>query len=58
MTEKEKIEKEIKKIQLELIMANKNDGWWNEHMKSMLNYYENKLKKYEDVNNRILNKEN
>ena len=33
MKTKEEILNELRKVEIELIMSNYNDGWWNQYMK-------------------------
>lgn len=54
---KQKIKSEIKKTKTELIMSYSNDGWWNKFMEQKLKELEEKLKKIDNDNDRILNKE-
>lgn len=51
------IKSEIDRTKIELIMRNKNDGWWNKFMEKKLKELNQKLKELNNDNDRILDKE-
>lgn len=51
------IKLEIDRTKSELIMRNKNDGWWNKFMEKKLEELNQKLKELNNDNDRILDKE-
>ena len=51
------IKSEIDRTKIELIIRNKNDGWWNKFMEKKLKELNQKLKELNNDNDRILDKE-